>query len=156
MIKVWIFAVMAGLLSSVVVAQSNANLELRNVWVRTLPPFQPNTAAYLTVINHSGVAVAIVGASTDVSEKVEIHTTRQVDGFMRMEQLNGLALAPGEQLELAPGGTHLMLLGLAYMPIPGDEVRLCLQLASGDEVCAQADVRKDGEGSAAQDQHHHK
>ena len=73
-----------------------------------------------------------------------------MDGLMRMEQLERLALAPGEQMELAPGGTHLMLLELASMPAPGDEIGLCLQLASGGEVCTVADVRK----SAAANNHH--
>jgi copper(I)-binding protein len=141
-IRVWIAAMVAGILSPVVAAQSDEALELKSAWVRALPPFQPNTAAYFTLVNRGEVAVAIVGASSDVAEKVEIHRTREVDGLMRMEQLDGLALAPGEEVELAPGGTHLMLLDLAYMPAPGDEVRLCVQLASGGEVCTVADVRK--------------
>ena len=66
---------------------------------------------------------------------------------MRMEQLQALAVAPGERVELAPGGTHLMLLGLAYRPVPGDEIRLCLQLVSGDEVCTVAEVRMSGDAA---------
>ena len=78
---------------------------------RLSSPIRP---AYLTLVNRGEVAVAIVGASSNVAEKVELHTTRKVDGLMRMEQLEALAVAPGERVELAPGGTHLMLLGLAY------------------------------------------
>ena len=142
MIRVWMAALVAGVLSPVVAADPDEALELESAWVRALPPFQPNTSAYLTLVNTGDAAIAVVGASSDVAQKVEIHRTREVDGFMRMEQLEGLALAPGDQLELAPGGTHLMLLDLAYMPAPGDEVRLCVQLASGGEVCTVADVRK--------------
>ena len=90
-----------------------------------MPPFQPNSAGYMTISNNRETAIAIVGASSNVSKKTEIHTTRQVDGLMRMEQLDGVALAPGERLELAPGGTHLMLLGLEYRPVAGDDVELC-------------------------------
>jgi len=155
-IRVWLAALVAALLSLAVVAEPGAALEFENAWVRALPPFQPNTAAYLTLVNHGDVAVAIVGASADVAEKVELHTTRKVDGLMRMEQLQALAVAPGERVELAPGGTHLMLLGLAYRPVPGDEIRLCLQLVSGDEVCTVAEVRMSGDLPGTTDhQHHH-
>jgi copper(I)-binding protein len=148
-------ALSAGFLPLAVLAEQDATLELENAWVRALPPFQPNTAAYLTLVNSGEVAVAIVGASSDLADAVELHTTREIDGLMRMEQLQGLAVAPGEQVELAPGGTHLMLLGLEYMPVPGDEVRLCLQLASGNEVCTEAEVRKSADEPAAQNHQHH-
>ena len=83
---------------------------------------------------------------------MEIHTTREVDGYMRMEQLQDWP-CPGAECELAPGGTHLMLLGLARMPARG-ELPLCLELASGDEVCTDAAVRKAAPGQQP-DQHQH-
>ena len=49
---------------------------------------------------------------------------REDGGVFRMERLDGLAIAPGERAELAPGGTHLMLLGLAYRLVPGSVHRL--------------------------------
>jgi len=155
-IRVWLAALVAALLSLSAVAEQDAALDIEKAWVRAMPPFQPNTAAYLTLVNRGDVAVAIVGASADVAEKVELHTTRMVDGLMRMEQLQALAVAPGERVELAPGGTHLMLLGLAYRPVPGDEIRLCLQLVSGDEACTVAEVRMSDDLPSTMDhQHHH-
>ncbi len=155
MIRVWVVALVAGLASLTALAAQDTSLEFENVWVRALPPFQPTTAAYLTLINRGEIAVAIVGASSNVADKVELHTTRKVDGLIRMEPLQGLAVAPGERVQLAPGGTHLMLLGLKYMPAPGDDVRLCLQLASGAEACTAAEVRSGGAAPDAQDHKHH-
>lgn len=128
-------------------------LVLSDAWVRALPPGQPNTAAYLVVTNSGGSTVTIVGASTAIADKAEIHTTREVDGLQRMEQLMQLQVGPGQSLAFAPGGTHLMLLGLRQMPVQGDEVRLCLQLAGGDEVCTITDVRKSA-GSEQSHEHH--
>ena len=142
MIRVWTAALVVGLMSPVLVAQEDAEVRIENAWVRALPPTQPNTAGYLTVVNDGKTAVAIVGASSNIAAKVELHRTRTVDGMMRMEPVEGVAVAPGERVQLVPGGTHLMLLGLKYMPAPDDDVRLCLQLASGREICAAADVRE--------------
>ena len=138
-------------------AEQSAVVELAGAWVRALPPTQTNTAAYLTVINRGDTGITIVGASADLAEKVEIHTTREIDGYMRMEQLQDLSVAAGQSVQLAPGGTHLMLLGLARMPLRGETVPLCLELAAGDvagdKVCTVAEVRKTAAGQQAHDHH---
>ena len=154
--KPWIAAVAAVFLSLSAAAQQRAVIDLADVWVRALPPTQTNTAAYLTVINRGDTGITIVGASADLAGKVEIHTTREIDGYMRMEQLQDLSVAAGQSLQLAPGGTHLMLLGLARMPLSGETVQLCLELATGDEVCTVAEVRKTAGTMQAHDHHEQK
>ena len=144
MIRIWVAALAAGLFSLSVMAEEHPDFEFENVWIRAMPPFQPNSAGYFTLTNHRETAIAIVAASSNVSETTELHTTVEDGGVFRMERLDGLAIAPGERAELAPGGTHLMLLGLAYRPVPGDDIVLCLQLASEEEVCTPAEVRKSG------------
>lgn len=136
-----------------VLAAGPAPLDVSDPWVRALPPGQPNTAAYLVVTNSADEAVTIVGASSPLAETVEIHTSREVDGLQRMERLDQVQVASGERVAFAPGGKHLMLLGLSRMPSPGEEVQLCLQLAKGDEVCTLAGVRK-GTGGEQTHQHH--
>ena len=131
---------------------STAAVALRDSWVRALPPTQTSTAAYLTVANEGEVPVKVVAASAPVAARVEIHTTREVDGLMRMEQLQELAVPPGMNVDLAPGGTHLMLLELERMPGVGEVIRLCLQLEPGGQLCTAAPVRK---SSAAEGGHHH-
>ena len=95
----------------------------------------------------------VFSASSPLAETVEIHTSREVDGLQRMERLDQVQVAPGQSVAFAPGGKHLMLLGLSRMPSPGEEVQLCLQLAKGDEVCTLAGVRK-GTGGEQTHQHH--
>jgi copper(I)-binding protein len=141
-IRIWLVVVAAGLFSLPAMAEKNPGLKFENVWVRAMPPFHPNSAGYFTLTNNRDTAIAIVSASTNVSEETELHTTRKIDGLMRMEQLDGLAVAPGERVELVPGGTHLMLFELAYRLVPGDDVVLCLLLASEEIVCTPAEVRK--------------
>ena len=139
--KPWIAVLAAAFFSLAAMAESHKAVELEDVWVRALPPTQTNTAAYLTITNRSEAGIVIVGGSSDIADNVEIHTTREIDGYMRMEQLTDLPVPAGNSVQLAPGGTHLMLLGLAHMPAPGDTVRLCLELATDEEVCTVAPVQ---------------
>ncbi|MBP6683210.1 MAG: copper chaperone PCu(A)C [Halioglobus sp.] len=146
-------ALLLSLAPLLAVAAEPAALTLEGAWVRALPPGQPNTAAYLTATNRGAAAVTIVGASAAIAKTTQIHTTREVDGLQRMEQVAQLQLAPGQSLAFAPGGTHLMLMGLAQMPAPGEQVQLCLELAGGAQVCTQAEVQK-GAGNEQSHEHH--
>jgi len=151
--KTWIAALAAGILSLAAAAQQSSTMVLADAWVRALPPTQTNTAAYVTVTNPGKAAIMITGASSGLAQQVQIHTTREIDGYMRMEQLQDLSVAAGQSVQLAPGGTHLMLLGLARMPLRGETVPLCLELAAGDKVCTVAEVRKTAAGQQAHDHH---
>ncbi len=135
-------------------AAAEAAISLKGAWVRALPPSQPNTAAYLIIENTGTEEAEVVAAKAAGAERVEFHTTREVDGYVRMEQLTTLKVAAGQTLVLAPGGAHLMLLGLAAMPTSGDTVQLCLAFATGTEVCTDAPVRK-GVSEDTHQHHHH-
>lgn len=130
-------------------------LEVAQAWVRALPPGQPSTAAYMTITNNSTRAITLVGASAGIARQVQFHHSRTVDGMQRMEQLPQLALSPGQVLELAPGGTHLMLLGMERMPAPGESIPLCLQPAVGEPLCIAAPVRRGAGEQPAHAHHHH-
>ena len=144
---------LCGLVSQAALATDSGSVTVDDAWVRALPPGQPNTAAYLTVTNTGSEGVTILGGSADIAETVEIHTTREVDGYQRMEQLYEVPLAPAQSTAFSPGGMHLMLLGLAKMPAPGDRVQLCLTLAGGEAVCTTAEVRKSAGGQQLHGHH---
>lgn len=117
------------------------SLALEDAWVRALPPTMRTTAAYMTLVNRGEATVTVVDGRADLAQTVEIHTTREVDGYRRMEQLDSISIEPGQSVRLQPGGAHLMLLGLTRMPAAGETLRVCLGLAGGEEVCTVADVR---------------
>lgn len=152
MFKKLLLPLTAGLAAIPALAQ---DLYIEDAWVRALPPVKNVTAAYMVVVNDSDSAAAVVGGRADIAGSVEIHRSREVDGYMRMEQLPGFAVAAGERVELAPGGTHLMLMDLSFMPQPGDTVTLCLELAGGAEVCTEADTRKTASGDDGHQHEHH-
>ena len=91
-------------------------MTLADAWIRALPPTQPVTAAYVAITNSGAMPITVTGADIDGVGRVEIHTTREVDGLVRMEQLTTLIIEPGKTRALAPGGAHFMLFDLAAMP----------------------------------------
>ncbi|WP_167854901.1 copper chaperone PCu(A)C [Mangrovimicrobium sediminis] len=128
---------------------------LSGAWVRALPPTQAVTAAYVEIHNAGEQAVTVEGASVAGAGRVEMHETLTEAGLTRMQQLTTLTVAPGETRALQPGGAHLMLFELERMPREGESLRLCIEVAGGETVCADALVRKAAPGNDEMDHSHH-
>ena len=52
-------ALAVGLVSLIATADQHSALEFESVWIRALPPLQPNTAAYLTLITDNSQVIEI-------------------------------------------------------------------------------------------------
>lgn len=94
------------------------------------------TAVFGTVRNGTDRPVTILGGSSPAATSVEVHTmARQADGSTRMTRKEGgLVIAPGAAVELAPGGDHIMLLGLHSALGNGEEVTVTLETAEGPTI----------------------
>lgn len=109
-----------------------AGLETRGAWVRAAPPTAQVIAGYLTLANTGAQTLRVDGVAAEGFARAELHTMTHSDGVMRMRRLLGLDIAPGERVELAPGGMHLMLIGPARTFAAGEEV--AVELRCGESV----------------------
>jgi len=87
-------------------------LAVTDAWARTTPPGVQMGAVYFRLHNASGKSDRLLKLKTSVAAAAEVHRTEIVEGMARMREVSVLHLAPGETLEFAPGGLHVMLMGL--------------------------------------------
>ena len=100
-------------------------------WARPLPPVTPNGAVYLSMYNMNSASDALVGVSTPMAERVELHRVVQEDGLMKMQPQSHIDLPAGQGVTLEPGGLHLMLMGLTAPLVEGEQFPLTLTFRSG-------------------------
>jgi len=104
-------------------------------WVRLVPPVVKDTAAYLTLENRGKTPLRLVGAETDVAERVSLHQDhREHRGgqvVLGMRPLPYLDIPPGGRVEFRPGKYHLMLEGLKRPLKAGEKVTLVLKFQDG-------------------------
>jgi copper(I)-binding protein len=137
-------ATLWGCLGAVVVfftAVANADLLIRDGYVRGLPPGQPNTAVFMRLVNDGGESITINHSKSDSSESAEFHGHKHHNGLMRMEQVESITIPAGEEFVFEPGDHHLMLLGLIKPLRDGDQVTINLQATNGQSFTAQLPVR---------------
>ena len=118
------------------------DLVITEAWSRATPGGAKVAGAYLTVENKGTAPDRLVGGSGDVAGRVEIHEMAMDGGVMKMRPLdNGLVIDPGKTVKFAPGGYHLMLMGLKTQLKQGDKVPLTLQFEKAGKVKVSLDVQ---------------
>jgi len=87
-------------------------LKIGHPWSRPNPPGAPTAAGYLTVTNTGRQADVLLGGSSPMADKIEVHQMTMAGGIMRMRPVvGGLPIPPGQTVKLQPDGYHLMLIG---------------------------------------------
>ena len=130
------------LLCSLVTGVIYAEVIVTDATVRLLPPSVPNTAAYFSIQNSSDTTKILIGASADFATKAEIHNHIMVNDMMRMEQQSEVVINPGQSVQFAPGGLHIMLFGLKQPLSEGESVAISLQTKDGESIIISAKVAR--------------
>lgn len=123
-------------------AAADAGLAVNDAWIREAPPSAPVRAGYLTLINAGADAVRVVSVTSERFGAIEIHEmVDRGDGTMRMRPVPVLEVTAGAQVELAPGGLHLMLFRPQQALASGDRVEATLVLDNGDRITFDLEQR---------------
>jgi copper(I)-binding protein len=116
------------------------DLKIQHPWARATAPSAPAGAAFLTVVN-SGASDKLLKASADVAKVVELHTHIMDGQVMRMRQVPDIDVAGGFETKLAPGGLHIMLIGLNAPLKEGTTFPLTLTFEKAGQVTVEVQVQ---------------
>ena len=120
-------------------------IEIKDPWVRAMPPSSPSTAAFMVIVNKSDKPANLIAASSPVARELKpMVTTKQADGMVGLEFVDTFSIAAGKNRNLEPGADHIMLMKLNSAPNVGTTVPLVLIFESEgkrQEVKLDAPVR---------------
>ena len=108
-------------------------------------------AAYVTIANR-GAADRLTGVRTEIGDAT-LHETSMEDGVMRMRAIDpgeGLVVPSNGKLTLAPGGAHVMIMGLKAPLKAGEQFSLTLQFERSRPERVEIQVRPAAGGGQAQ------
>ncbi|SEQ27020.1 hypothetical protein SAMN04488038_10595 [Solimonas aquatica] len=111
-------------------------------WVRAAPPGASVTAGYLKLRNDGDQAVQVIAVHSEAAGETMMHSMATENGLMQMRMLERLEIPAHGSVALAPGGTHLMLMGLKQALSAGDEVTVSFRLDNGQELSVPFPVRE--------------
>lgn len=89
------------------------NLTIVHPWSRATAPSQKVGAVFMEIKNRTGKEDRLIGAWSPDSDKTEIHGHVREGDIIRMRRVEGGITIPAKgSVKLAPGGFHIMLIGL--------------------------------------------
>ena len=91
-------------------------------------------AGFMTLKNPDAKPDALVAVESPLSKVVQIHQSSMSGGMASMKEVTRVAIPAGGAVTFAPGGYHLMLIGLTKPVKVGDKVPATLTFASGARV----------------------
>ena len=131
-----------------------AQVNVSSAWVRSTVPGQSGTGAFMTIVSKDGGK--LVGAASAVAGVVELHEMAMDNNVMKMRAVPALDLPAGREVQLKPGGYHVMLLDLKRPLKVGEKVQIELRLETRDGKRITQPVEVEVRSTApGQDAHKH-
>lgn len=106
------------------------------------------TGAGFMTLRTTGAADRLISASSPAARTVELHVMIRDGDIMRMRPVADIPMPTGQTVTLAPGGLHIMLIGLTRPIELGGRVPLTLRFEGAGEVTVELAVQRAGAPTA--------
>lgn len=113
-------------------------VNVNDPWANATPVGASVAAVYLelTVAKPD----TLLSASTTVADHIEMHSSSEENGMMKMRQLSTVELPGGQPFSFAPSGAHFMLMGLRQPLVAGMRFPMTLELQHAGAINVQVQV----------------
>lgn len=119
----------------------SGDLVFDHAWTRATPKGAKVGGGYLTIENVGATADKLIGGSSPAAGKVEVHEMAMSNDVMTMRPVkDGLPIPPGKSVTLAPGGFHIMMIGLKTPFKKGQKIPVTLKFEKAGDVNVMMDV----------------
>ena len=121
------------------------NLKISTPWVRATPKSAAVGGGYMTITNTGSSSDRLLGGSSDISARFEIHEMSMDNGVMKMRPVaNGVEIRPGQTVDFSPGGYHVMFVGIKKPFEQGQHILARLQFEKAGYVAVNFTVEPIG------------
>jgi copper(I)-binding protein len=119
------------------------SIEISKAWVRMSFGRAVNSAGFMSIKNTSSQDDMLIGVSSAISKRTELHTHIRDGQIMRMRRVEGgIKIPKGSTTQLKPGGFHIMFIGLHKALKKGDAFPLTLSFKKAGDVILNITAQK--------------
>jgi copper(I)-binding protein len=115
----------------------NANagsVQIENAYTRSTVPGQMAAGGFMKIENKGSGADQLLSASSPIAGEVQLHEMSMEGNVMKMRQVKEVVVPAGGNVELKPGGMHLMFMNIKAPLVTGETVPVKLKFAKAGEV----------------------
>ncbi|HVN15026.1 MAG TPA: copper chaperone PCu(A)C [Anaerolineales bacterium] len=137
-----VFGTLLALLLLVGCQPKSSTLEVQNAWARPSIAGQ-NDAVYFVIANGTSQDDTLLSASVEIASSTELHMSMsEANDVMTMKPMQEVAVPAHQNVEFAPGGYHVMLVGLAKPLEAGDTFPIRLIFKTAGQIQVQVTVKE--------------
>lgn len=119
------------------------DLTISGAFARSSPMVARAGAGFLKIAN-SGEADALIAFKSGICKSPELHTHINDNGMMRMRAVEKIIVPANGEVELKPGGLHLMFVDLKERLQQGEMIDVTLVFEKAGEVTLKIPVKGPG------------
>jgi copper(I)-binding protein len=117
------------------------SLRIDQPWSVATPKGAKVGVGYMKITNEGTQADRLISITSTASRKATLHDMVQEGDVMKMRLMEqGLEIKPGETVELAPQGKHVMFEELGAPLVAGDHVNTTLMFEKAGSVRVEYDI----------------
>ena len=106
-------------------------VKIMDAWIRETDPTAKANTGYMTLANTGSEEVTLVKIENKAFESIKVFEMTKIDGLMGTQEITHLVIPAKSQIQLEPGGKHLMLSGYRKSLRKGQKVEMTLTFKSG-------------------------
>lgn len=129
-----IIAFFALLTMPIISNAQESDIVVSGEWARPILIAGRPGGAYFHIQNNGDNGDKLIGVTSSLSPRVEIHEHTMKDGVMKMSQVMALDVPAGGNVELKPGGYHIMIFDTSSKYGVGDTIDLKLNFEKAGTI----------------------
>jgi len=119
-----------------------SQIAVEDAWARPTVGLTNAVGGVYLVIENMGGPDKLTGISGDVAAMSSVHETKDNNGMMQMNEVQGgLEIPANSTVTLKPGGLHIMMMDMKQELKAGDTFKLTLKFQSGKDIPVDVTVR---------------
>ena len=124
---------------------ASPEIRVSDAWARATAAGQTSAAVYADIDNRGGMEDVLLAVSSDRAAHAMLHEGNVQDGIAKMRMVERIDLPAGQRINLKPGGSHIMLMGVAEPLMAGRRFNLRLKFEKSGEIVVPVTILAPGE-----------
>jgi copper(I)-binding protein len=108
----------------------------------------------MTIKNNGAMPDRLIGGSVEFADAFQLHSMTMEGDVSKMRELKSVDIGPNQTIELKPGASHVMFVGLKHSLSEGEHAKGTLIFEHAGTVQIEYDVRGIGAQSGPQQMEH--